>query len=88
MFVNEISMDLDTIAEADDVASMLRDLTADGPFDVASVDRDGDRHRCTFRLKRAELVVGYRSVIELQMRVDREFHILSVERRPLVLSAL
>lgn len=88
MFVQGVSIDLDSVAEADDVASVLRGLTADGPFAVACVDRDGDRHRCVFDLKRADLVVGYRSVIELQLRIDREFDIISVERHPFVLSAL
>ena len=58
------------------------------PFSVACVEREGDRHHCVFHLKRADLVVGYRSVIELQLRIDREFDILSVERHPLVLSSL
>ena len=88
MFVHRVSIDLDSIADADDVASVLGDLTADGPFSVACVEREGDRHHCVFHLKRADLVVGYRSVIELQLRIDREFDILSVERHPLVLSSL
>ncbi len=88
MFVHGVSIDLDSIADANDVASVLRALTADGPFVVACVEREGDRHRCVFVLKRADLVVGYRSVIELQLRIDREFDILSVDRHPLVVSAL
>ncbi len=88
MFVHGVSIDLDSVADADDVASVLRELTADGPFSIACVEREGDRHRCVFHLKRADLVVGYRSVIELQLRIDREFDILGVERHPLVLSSL
>jgi len=88
MFVHGVSIDLDSIIDAEDVASVLRDLIADGPFSVACVERQGDRHRCVFHLKRADLVVGYRSVIELQLRIDREFDILRVERFPLDLSSL
>ena len=88
MFVQGVSIDLDSIADADDVASVLRDLTEDGPFAVVWVEREGERHRCVFHLKRADLVVGYRSVIELQLRIDNEFDILRVERHPLLLSAL
>ena len=86
MTVDSVTIDLDSAAEADDVASVLRALTTDGPFAVSYVDRDGDRHRCGFRLKRDDLVVGYRSVIDLQMRIDREFVIIGVERHSLVAS--
>jgi hypothetical protein len=88
MFVQGVSIDVDSVAEADDVAWVLRALTADSPFEVSCVDRTGDRHRCVFLLKRADLVVGYRSVIELQRSIDAEFDILSVERHPFHLSAL
>ena len=88
MFVDKISIDIDSLAEADDVAVVLRSLCADGPFVLACTDRDGGRHRCEFRLKRADLVVGYRSVIELQLRIDREFDVVRVQRHPFVTSAL
>ena len=78
MFVQGVSVDLDSVAEVDDVAMALRTVTADGPFVVSSVDRSGDRHRCVFHLKRPDLVVGYRSVIELQRLIDRDFDIVSV----------
>jgi hypothetical protein len=81
-----VTIDLDSAADAADVASVLDALTKDGPFAVSCVDRDGDRHRCRFRLKRDGLVVGYRSVIDLQMRIDREFVIVGVERHSLVAS--
>lgn len=88
MFLQGVSIDFDSVAETDDVASVLRGLTADGPFVVGCVERQGDRHRCVFDLKRADLMVGYRSVIELQLRIDREFDIVSVQCQPLLISAL
>lgn len=86
MFVHGVSIEVDSCADADDVAWALKNLTADGPFVVARVEREGDRHRCVFDLKRPDLVVGYRSVIELQMRIDQDFDILSVDRHQFVLS--
>ena len=88
MMVRGVSIDVDSVAEANDVALVLGALTADSPFVVSCVERDGDRHRCVFHLKRADLVVGYRSVIDLQRRIDAEFDILRVERHPLILSTL
>ncbi len=81
MFLNGASICIDSVGEVDDVASMLRALTADGPFAVTDVQLVGaERHRCTFELKRPGLAVGYRSLIDLQHKVDRDFHIISVER--------
>ena len=82
MLVHGACIDLDSGADADEVASALGALTADGPFVVARVEQVGGRHRCVFDLKRPELVVGYRSVIDLQLRIDREFDIVSVYCHP------
>ncbi len=87
MFVRGASIDLDSVGKADDVAAVVRRLTTDSPFVLARVDRDGDRHHCVFDLKRADLVVGYRSVIDLQLSLDREFDIVSVDRQPFLLSS-
>jgi len=67
----------------DALAADLRELTADGPFTVSTVEHAGPgRHRCSFGLKRPGLVVGYRSVIELQYLIDRHFDIFSVHHQP------
>jgi hypothetical protein len=80
MFLDGACICIDSAAGAESVSSTLRSLTADGPFAVAAVEPVGvERHRCTFELKRPGLAVGYRSLIDLQHRVDRDFHIVSVE---------
>jgi hypothetical protein len=88
MMIDEVCIHLDSVADTDDVAAALSALTADGPFVVAHVEQRGDRHRCVFDLKRPDLVVGYRSVIDLQLRIDREFHIVSVASHPLTHESL
>ena len=81
MYLDGACICIESAGGVDDVASMLRSLTSDGPFSVAAVELVGaERHRCTFELKRPGLAIGYRSLIDLQHRVDRDFHIVSVER--------
>lgn len=82
MLVQSACVHLDSVADAGEVASALRVLTADGPFVVAQVQQIGGWHRCVFDLKRPDMVVGYRSVIDLQLRIDREFDIVSVDSHP------
>ena len=80
MLVQEACIEIDSEADSDDVAALLRLLTSGGPFEVSSVESVGaGRHCCRFGLVRPDLAVGYRSVIELQHRVDREFDIVSVD---------
>lgn len=80
MLVQEACIEIDSEAGSDDVAALLRLLTWGGPFAVSSVQAAGPgRHCCRFGLVRPDLAVGYRSVIELQHRVDREFDIVSVD---------
>ena len=80
MLVQEACIEIDSQAGSDDVAALLRLLTSGGPFEVSSVQAAGPgRHCCRFGLVRPDLAVGYRSVIELQHRVDREFDIVSVD---------
>ncbi len=80
MLVQEACIEIDSEAASDDVAALLRLLTLGGPFAVSSVQAAGPgRHCCRFGLVRPDLAVGYRSVIELQHRVDREFDIVSVD---------
>ena len=80
MLIQEACIEIESEAGSDDVAALLRLLTAGGPFMVSSVRAVGvGRHSCRFVLVRADLAVGYRSVIELQHRVDREFDIVSVD---------
>ncbi len=80
MFVQAACIQIESDANGDDLAAALRSLTAGGPFTVTGIEhvRPG-RHRCHFDLVRPELAVGYRSVIELQHRIDREFDIISVD---------
>ena len=79
MLVQEACIEIDSEADSDDVAALLRLLTSGGPFEVSSVESVGaGRHCCRFGLARPDLAVGYRSVIELQHRVDREFDIVRV----------
>ena len=81
MFLGGACIDIESANDVEDVAYLLRALTADGPFVVSTVELVGsERHRCTFGLKHPGLAIGYRSVIELQYRVDRDFHIVSVDR--------
>lgn len=81
MYLDGACICIESPGEVEDVASMLRSITTDGPFTVAAVELVGvERHRCTFELKRPGLAIGYRSLIDLQHRVDRDFHIVSVER--------
>ncbi len=80
--VQTACVEIDCEADSGDVAAALRALTCGGPFEVSDVEFAGSsRLRCHFRLTRADLVVGYRSVIELQHRIDREFDIVSVDHR-------
>lgn len=80
MLVQEACIEIDSEAGSDDVAALLRLLTSGGPFTVSSVEAVGaGRHCCRFGLVRPDLAVGYRSVIELQHRVDREFDIVRVD---------
>ena len=80
MLVREACIEIDSEAGSDEVAALLRLVTSGGPFTVSSVHAVGaGRHCCRFGLVRPDLAVGYRSVIELQHRVDREFDIVSVD---------
>ncbi len=80
MLVQEACIEIDSEAASDDVAALLRLLTLGGPFALSSVQAAGPgRHCCRFGLVHPDLAVGYRSVIELQHRVDREFDIISVD---------
>lgn len=80
VLVQEACIEIDSEAGSDDIAALLRLLTSGGPFTVSSVQAVGaGRHCCRFGLARPELAVGFRSVIELQLRIDREFDIVSVE---------
>ena len=80
MMVQTACVEIDCDADSSDVADVLRSLTLGGPFTVSDVVAAGSRRlRCHFRLTRADMAVGYGSVIELQHRIDREFHIVSVD---------
>ena len=80
MFVQAACIEIDSEADSSDVAVVLRTLTSGGPFAVSAVEHLGSsRHRCQFGLARPGLAVGYRSLIELQHRIDREFDIVSVD---------
>ena len=80
MMVQTACVEIDCEADSRDVAEVLRSLTSGGPFAVSDVEPAGtSRLRCHFRLSRADLAVGYRSVIELQHRIDRQFDIVSVD---------
>jgi len=82
VLVQEACIEIDSGAESSDVAALLRLLTWGGPFTVSSVEAVGaGRYCCRFVLARPDLAVGYRSVIELQHRVDREFDIISVDHQ-------
>ncbi len=82
MLVQEACIEIHSEAGSDDVAALLRLLTSGGPFTVTSVDAVGTaRHICRFGLVRPDLAVGFRSVIELQHRIDREFDIVSVDHQ-------
>ncbi len=82
MLVQKACIEIDSEAGSDDVAVLLRLLTSGGPFEVSSVEAVGaGRHCCRFGLARPDLAVGYRSVIELQYRVDREFDIVRVDHQ-------
>lgn len=79
MMVQTACVEIDCGAESEDVAEMMRALTSGGPFAVSDVVPTGSsRLRCHFRLIRSDMAVGYRSVIELQHRIDGEFDIVSV----------
>ena len=82
MLVQEACIEIDSEAASDDVAALLRLLTSGGPFSVSTVQAVGaGRHCCRFALVRPDLAVGYRSVIELQHQVDREFDIVRVDHQ-------
>ena len=79
MLVREACIEINSEAASDDVAALLRLLTSGGPFSVSTVHGTGaGRYCCRFVLVRPDLAVGYRSVIELQHRIDRELDIVSV----------
>ncbi len=81
MRVQTACVEIDCEADSGEVADVLRSLTSGGPFAVSDVVSAGSsRLRCHFRLARSDMAVGYRSVIELQHRIDREFHIVSVDQ--------
>lgn len=80
MMVQTACVEIDCGADSGEVADVLRSLTSGGPFAVSEVESAGSsRLRCHFRLTREDMAVGYRSVIELQHRIDREFDIVSVD---------
>ena len=80
MMMQTACVEIECEADGADVAEVLRSLTCGGPFAVADVEPAGaGRLRCHFRLNRADMAVGYRSLIELQQRIDREFDIVSVD---------
>ncbi len=80
MMVQSACVEIDCGVDRGEVADVLRSLTSGGPFAVSDVESAGaGRLRCYFRLIRADMAVGYRSVIELQHRIDREFDIVSVD---------
>ncbi len=82
MLVQSACIEIHSEADSDDVAALLRLLTSGGPFAVSSVVATGPgRQCCRFDLVRPDLAVGYRSVIELQHRIDREFNIVSVDHK-------
>lgn len=79
MRIETTCIEIESDVGSDALAAALRELTADGPFSVSAVEHAGlGRLRCHFGLKRPGLVVGYRSVIELQYLIDRHFDIASV----------
>lgn len=82
VLVQEACIEIQSEAGGDDVAALLRLLTSGGPFAVSSVAAVGTaRYICRFSLVRPDLAVGFRSVIELQHRIDREFDIVSVDHQ-------
>jgi hypothetical protein len=82
VLVQNACIEIDSEASGDDVDALLRLLTSGGPFEVSSVQTVGaGRHCCRFGLVRPDLAVGFRSVIELQHRIDREFNIVSVDHQ-------
>lgn len=82
VLVQEAWIEIDSAAGSDDVAALLQLLTSGGPFRVSSVQAVGsERHCCRFGLVRPGVAVGYRSVIDVQHRIDREFDIVSVDHR-------
>ena len=82
MWIDTTCIEIDSHV-SDALAAALRELTADGPFTVSAVEDSGPgRHCCPFGLKRSGLVVGHRSVIELQYLIDRHFDIVSVDQQP------
>ena len=79
MMIQTACVEIDCDADSGDVAEVLRTLTSGGPFAVAGVEATGaGRLRCHFGLTRQDMAVGYRSVIELQRLIDRDFDIVSV----------
>lgn len=64
--------------------SALGDLTADGPFVVGNVELIASGIRqCTVGIMHPDLVVGFRSVIELQHQIARKYEIVSLYVKPL-----
>jgi hypothetical protein len=68
-----------TPAGADQLGVCLNRAAAGGPFRVVGIEAAGAGfHRCVFDPKDPDMQIGYRSVIELQYRIDDTFDILSV----------
>lgn len=64
------------------VAEHVMRLTADGPFVFERVDAlEPGNHLITFRLRKADTVIGYRNIVELQHRLAYHFDIVGAERR-------
>jgi hypothetical protein len=75
-------IDIDNAASSDEVAAGVISLAAGSAFRLAGIETiAAERYRCTFDLATDGLVVGFRNVIDLQHRINREFDIVSVERR-------
>lgn len=80
MAITGAAVHLRSGARPDAIGAMLNQATTGGPFVVTSVvATGGDGHHCTFRLRRPDISVGYRSVIELQYLIDKSFDIVKVE---------
>jgi len=80
MLIQEARIEIQSWATSDHVAAVLRSVTAGTPFVLSAVHEAGPgRHLSRFGLIRPELAVGFRSVIELQHRIDRELDIVSVD---------
>ena len=81
MAIKEIDM---IVAESDTVEGVrlrMERAIPPGPLRLAHVEQCGpSRFRCRFELVNPEMIVGFRSVAELQSHLAHEFDIFSVER--------